>query len=75
MEVQVSVTSTSAPSVAPGSSVTVTEPPVSTARAPASSTTAASGVKPVGAAIRTCMPAVAPPSSSDWAMLLAPSPR
>ena len=39
------------------------------------STNRGSGSKPAGAAIVTCMPAVTPPSSSECAMLLAPSPK
>ena len=35
----------------------------------------AAGVNPSGAQTRTCRPAVTPPSSSECAMLFAPSPR
>ena len=46
-----------------------------TAPAAARSTTAGSGAYPDGAPMRTDMPAIAPPTSSECAMLLAPSPR
>ena len=41
----------------------------------AAARTAGSGANPSGAQIRTCRPAVTPPSSSECAMLFAPSPR
>ena len=76
IDTQVSVTTTSAPSTAAcGSATSAALPPVSSARAFASRSTVASGVKPSGAHTRTCSPAVTPPSSSECAMLFAPSPR
>lgn len=75
IDVQVSVASTSASRTAwAGSVSTRTDPPVSAAIWAACSTTAASGANPAGPAIRTCIPAVAPASRYDCAMLFAPSP-
>ena len=63
MDTQVSVASTSAPSAAAaGSAVHSTEPPVSLAMSAARLTTSGSGWNSSGEPIRTCMPAVAPPS-------------
>ncbi|CKR03215.1 Uncharacterised protein [Mycobacterium tuberculosis] len=70
------MTRTSAPAAAAwASAVTVTEAPVSWARRSAAARTDGSGRKPSGAATVTWIPAVTPPSSSEWAMLLAPSPK
>lgn len=75
IEVQASVATASAPLTASTGSVsTLTDPPVPAAISAARATTAGSGVKPAGPATRTCMPAVAPPSRYEWAMLLAASP-
>src|SRR5699024_6789694 len=64
IDTQVSVTRTSAPRAAAfGSSVTVSDPPVWVARASASAITAGTGWWPAGAAMRTCMPALTPPSA------------
>ena len=71
-----SVTNTSAPrEAATGSDSTLTDPPVNAARFSASAITTGSGSKPSGALIVTCIPAVAPPSANECAMLFAPSPR
>src|SRR5690606_7785872 len=76
MEVQVSVTRACAPrAAATGSPVTVMFAPVSAARLRAASSTQGRGSKPAGAAMVTSSPAVTPPSSSECAMLLAPSPK
>ena len=77
MEVQVSVASTSAPSAAACGSSTTGDRPAGLRRpaSAASARTAGSGTKPSGARDATCIPAVTPPSSSEWAMLLAPSPK
>jgi len=53
----------------------VTAAPVSAARRSAAASTDGSGPNPLGAAIVTSMPAVTPPSISECAMLLAPSPK
>ena len=63
MDTQTSVATTSAPShAAAGSVVTVAEPPVVRQISWARARTLGSGWYPSGAPIRTCMPAVAPPS-------------
>ncbi len=63
IDTQVSVASTSAPAAASsGSAVQRTEPPVAAAIAAARARTAGSGWNSSGEPIRTCMPAVAPPS-------------
>lgn len=75
IEVQVSVASTSASRTAwAGSVSTRTDPPVSAAIRAAASTTPGSGANPAGPATRTCMPAIAPASRYDCAMLFALSP-
>ena len=63
MDVHTSVASTSAPAQAAlAAPVTSTAPPVRAAMARASASTAGSGRYCAGAAIRTRIPAVAPPS-------------
>jgi hypothetical protein len=66
----------SAPAAAAcGSAVTVTDAPVAAARCSAAVNTDGLGVNSAGAAIVTWMPALTPPSNSECAMLLAPSPK